>query len=563
VTGTPPTRPLSWSGIVLAALVLTLSNAWKPVVVDDTAYLMVANQIAESPADPYGFELLWRDRPQPANQILAPAVLPYWTAIAMALFGHSVLAWKLWLLPFALMLAFATHRLARRLAPGRELLAVWLVVLTPGVLAGFNLMTDVPALALSLLALALSLDAVDEGRFGLAVAGGLIAGLAMQTKYASAGPVAVAVLYGLVHRRLGVTAGVVAAAGFVFLGWEGLLVHRYGESHLSHALASAATGDQRPFGISAIGWLCLLGATCPGIGLLLLAGSGIRLRFVLATAALACVGIGAIALLDAPPGAAAYLPSGSQLLGPELLPLGMLGVLVLSGVSRVAWQTWRSAGDSEVGSSTRKADLLVWVWLAVELFLYAFFAPFRFLAARRLLGLSVALALLAARLASRGGGEPERRMGVHVAIAFTVAYGVLFQLSDFSDAIARRDAVALAEARLVEQGADAADDTIWFVGHWGFRFHAERAGMQPIIPEQSRLEAGDWLIVPTGVSRQALDYPRSSVRPAGRIESSSGWPWSTIPSAYIGMLPLRRQPRSQLEVEIYRVTRPFVPLGAP
>jgi hypothetical protein len=87
--------------------------------------------------------------------------------------------------------------------------------------------------------------------------------------------------------------------------------------------------------------------------------------------------------------------------------------------------------------------------------------------------------------------------------------------------------------------------------------------MQPIIPEQSRLEAGDWLIVPTGVSRQALDYPRSSVRPAGRIESSSGWPWSTIPSAYIGMLPLRRQPRSQLEVEIYRVTRPFVPLGAP
>jgi hypothetical protein len=52
-----PSRQQVWGGIVLAALLPTMSNAWKPVVVDDTAYLMVARQIASSPADPYGFEM--------------------------------------------------------------------------------------------------------------------------------------------------------------------------------------------------------------------------------------------------------------------------------------------------------------------------------------------------------------------------------------------------------------------------------------------------------------------------------------------------------------------------
>jgi hypothetical protein len=461
-----------------------------------------------------------------------------------------------------MLLTFATHRLAGRLAPGRELLAVWLVVLLPGVLAGFNLMTDVPALALSMMALCLALDAVEDGRLPLAMAAGLIAGLALQTKYASAGPVVLAVLYGLARRRLAVTACIIAAAGLVFLGWESFLVYRYGESHLGQALTSATTGDQRSIGISAIGWLCLLGGTCPGIGLLLVAGAGARARIVLVAAALAGIGIGAITLLEPPSSAAAYLPGRAQGPGPEGLPLVLLGIFVVAGVSRLAWQSGCASTGTGARSSAREAELLIWTWLAVELVLYVFFAPFRFLATRRVLGLSVALALLAVRSVSWEGFGHQKGRAIQFALAFSVAYGVLFQLADLSDALARRDAVALVAARVEEQSTGDDDPVVWFVGHWAFRFHAERAGMQPVIPDRSRLERGDWLLIPSGVSRQALEYPRSSVEPAGRIATSSPWPWSTIPSAYIGMLPLRRQPRAQLEIELYRIKRAFVPRGA-
>ena len=64
---------------------------------------------------------------------------------------------------------------------------------------------------------------------------------------------------------------------------------------------------------------------------------------------------------------------------------------------------------------------------------------------------------------------------------------------------------------------------------------------------------------PVGVSRQGLALKRDlSWSPSIESLSRNDWPWSTIPSAYIGMLPLRRQPRSQVEVQIYRVSRDFI-----
>jgi hypothetical protein len=52
--------------------VLTLANAAKPVLVDDTAYLAFARHLAKNPFEPYGFELFWADRPQPAMEIVLP-----------------------------------------------------------------------------------------------------------------------------------------------------------------------------------------------------------------------------------------------------------------------------------------------------------------------------------------------------------------------------------------------------------------------------------------------------------------------------------------------------------
>ncbi|MCS7270851.1 MAG: hypothetical protein NZ703_07175, partial [Gemmataceae bacterium] len=75
--------------LVLAGLV-TVANGLKPVVVDDTAYLLYAQHIAVCPNDPYGFTIFWYTWPQPAFEVLAPPVYLYWLAGGWWLFGDHV-----------------------------------------------------------------------------------------------------------------------------------------------------------------------------------------------------------------------------------------------------------------------------------------------------------------------------------------------------------------------------------------------------------------------------------------------------------------------------------------
>jgi hypothetical protein len=203
-------------------------------------------------------------------------------------------------------------------------------------------------------------------------------------------------------------------------------------------------------------------------------------------------------------------------------------------------------------------DRFLVAWIALEIVSVGILAPFRFLAARRILGLMIAGTLFAARSTCFVAKGRAERVGIGIVLSFATAYGAIFHLSDFSDALTRRRAVALSIDRLQALGAGDGGETMWFTGHWSFGFYAERSGLQPVIPETSRLERGDWLLIPIGVSRQGLALERDLLEPIGRVTARNDWPWSTIPSAYIGMLPLRRQPRSQVEVQLYRVNRDFI-----
>jgi hypothetical protein len=102
-------RIASRGSIVLAALLLTLLNAFKPLTIDDAAYYQYAAQIAQDPLDPYGFEIFWGARPEPAFEVLAPPLLLYWWAGALRLLGDQPFLWKFWLFPFALLLAASLY----------------------------------------------------------------------------------------------------------------------------------------------------------------------------------------------------------------------------------------------------------------------------------------------------------------------------------------------------------------------------------------------------------------------------------------------------------------------
>lgn len=274
-------RPHSQSLAVLA-LLFTLLNAIKPLQVDDAAYYYYARQAAREPSQPYGFIVFWYQWPYPANEVLAPPLLPYWWSLAIRLFGENVFLWKLWLLPFSLLFVWSLDALFRRFARGLETPLTWLTVLSPTFFPSLNLMLDIPALALGLAGLTVFTRATARSSLTLAVLSGVLAALAMQTKYTGLLFPVVIVFYGLLFRpgslnqdrrrgrspvrllagwsrgselkgalvrlflcaitviyRLRVVAVSVLVAALLFLCWEMFVIRQHGQSHFLYHLDEA------------------------------------------------------------------------------------------------------------------------------------------------------------------------------------------------------------------------------------------------------------------------------------------------------------------------------------
>ena len=477
-----------WMPPALLAAVVTLANALKPLVIDDTAYVAFARQIAAHPFDPYGFTIFWDTRPEPAFGVLAPPVLPYWLALGIRLFGEHPPLLKLWLFPFLWALTASLNDLLRRFAGSTRLLP--LIVLSPAILSTVNLMLDVPALALGLTALSLFVRAADRDSWRLAAAAGLFAALAIQTKYTMfAIPLAVA-WYGATHRRsrLAAIAVTVALAGFAI--WELLQVAHYGHSHFFFHLAQQQRflkPDERTLG-GLIGrkadliWPLFSHLGCLGVGVGLVAAGalGLSRRWLLVVAALWTVGFVRIALV--PHEWAAVTPSRTLAVERFWQSFGLLTLIALAGCVVIALRRrkpWSPDASFLVG------------WLGIELATYFVFTPFP--AARRVMGLVAVGGLFAAHIVSRVGRVLPVRRPAGWIVAFGVAVGLAVTIVDTVDVFSEKVAVERATSATA---ARPAGSTVWCLGKWAFHYYCERAGMQPVVAGQSVLAPGDMLVLP-------------------------------------------------------------------
>jgi 4-amino-4-deoxy-L-arabinose transferase-like glycosyltransferase len=543
------TRP--WLVIVSLAVVMTVLNALKPMHMDDTAYYQIARQIAGHPLDPYGFRMLWYQHPEPANQILAPPVVPYWLAIAIRLFGEQPVAWKLWQFPFALILVLSTFRLLERFGAASPGWLTAMVALSPALLPGFNLMLDVPALALGLASVVVFLRACDRRSIVGALDAGLVAGLAMQTKYtAIVAPFAI-LLYGWLQgqRKLGTVAILVSIA--LFSSWELFTAMRYGESHLLCNIRQKHTISISPVDLI---WplIVMLGALAPVGVLLNLVGLNLSERRLMVCAALAAGMYVAIARLGSLGGfftaEQVYAISGVLFLG------SMVTVLVV-----LAGQRWLKRPDRAFG----KLTFFLVGWLVLELLAYFALSPFP--AARRLMGIMVVATILAGRLIQARGSSARRWLPV-IALGQAILCAV-YVLTDCRGADAQRSVAAAARQRL---GSSA---EIWFTGHWGFEFYAERAGMHPVVPlvdgpdasidTPSSIRAGDYLLIPDGhIYQQNVAVSRDELDSIGTFQVDDRWPFMTVINYYMGgfgRTPLDPRHGRRLVATLWRARRDFTP----
>ncbi len=551
------------SPLALAVLV-TVANAAKPVTVDDTAYLMFARHIATAPADPYGFSVFWWSAPEPAMGVLCPPVVPYWLAVGVAVFGDSPALLKLWLFPFVWLLAWALRALLVRFARGTEDFALPLLVLSPAVLPAVNLMLDVPAVALALASVELFVRAAKSRNWRLAAFAGLVAGLAMQTKYtAFVAPAAIA-WFGLTHRRAGTAAVAVGVCVAVFVTWELWLVEKYGRSHFwLHATASsgpppAGQSKLAAFANEKFELVPLLAGYfgCLAVGVGLLAGSVLRIprRWLGAVAAVWGLGFALVATL----------PRRWTLLDGDITAAtvfwqvsGAVWVVAVAGCTAVLCFRVKKG----LGIRADRATLFLVGWLAVEVATALALTPFP--AARRVIGTTLVAGLLAARAASRvGRARPERRAPRWV-LAVGAAAGVAVAAIDTLD--------AFPEKACAERSADATRDrpdtsTVWYVGHWGFQHYCERAGMKPLIAGETVARAGDFVVLPVypddGFRRPYAGFAVTEPGRAGDEVAVVEWDdvlsAQTVPNFYGGAEPVSGRDHPRLRVRVYRLRADWV-----
>jgi hypothetical protein len=562
--------------LLALALLYTLLNVPKPLTVDDAAYYYFARHIASDPLHPYGFEMLWNDFPVNANQVLAPPVLPYWWSLGLRLFGDRPWMWKLWLFPFAMLFVVALHALFRRFARGLEQPLLWLTVLSPMFLPSLNLMLDVPALALGLSALAVFFRGCGRRAGGviLVVLSGLLAGLAMQTKYTAFLVPPVMLLYALLFRRLPqflIASGLAVA---IFASWELFIYWQHGQSHFLNNLPSYRDRqewlDDKFWLVVAL--LPMLGGVAPGLILLgLLASGGQRPWLILMGLVLAC-GYAEVAGLDMPPVVIAKTFFLERPLEQEIF--GTFGVLVAAIILVVGWdlcvpfdreETEELSKGRVTNLPRRSYTLFLFGWLLLEFAGYFVLTPFP--AARRVMGLVVVSTLLIGRFAANTGWLLERKRLVNGVAGAGIGFGFLFCAVDFIDACVQKEMPEAAAQWIREQPVDeeyqksiGRGPIVWYVGHWGFQFYAERAGMQPVVLHRSLLIPGDWLVVPEKRwEQQVIQIDPDYAQAETILEIADRVPLRTVRCFYGGYVPLEHQAGPRMQATIYRITKPWLP----
>ena len=548
-----PAPRRTWAPLLLAAL-LTLLNAGKPLHIDDGCYWQYARHIAQAPLDPYGFESFTEQRPEPANQTIAPPGLPYWWAFAIRLFGERPLLWKLWLFPLCWLFTSSLFSLLRRFAAGQETPLTLFVVSSPVVLPALNLMLDIPSLALGLTAFRLYLRAADVfeasplAAFRLAAATGVVAALAGQTKYTALLLPAVLFGHALLFRRLrlwGLACGVAVA---LFVGWEWFVAARYGQSHfVYHYYANHSVWTEKLAFATPL--VSLVGALFPG--LLLLGVSVLRRGRVAALLAGAVAAV--FAAVAVVPEAAATFAAGAPP-REEPLTLAFLLFAALGAATLVA--IGLAAARALVDAS--RLDWFLLYWLGLELAGYFAMSPFP--AARRVLGLFVASTVVLGRLATRVLAPAEQRRLLRLPLLANAIVGALFFAVDMKEALATRAIVERAEAWIRPRRAPGA--RVFYVGHWGFQYYAEQAGMLAAVDRQfykrTILRAGDFLVVPgRRVVQQRFWIDPERAEPVQVLRLEDALPLRTLYCYYLGRAPLERHDGPRMEVTVYRASAEF------
>ncbi len=462
-------RALPAIAVACGVLVPFLDKAF---TVDDTVFLREAEHAAVDPLHPTAFEMVWSDTPARVAPTSGPVMA--WLLVPAVLAGGSERVAHLVQLAMLALALLATVSLGLRLglAPGWAAASGLLLATTPALLgmAG-TAMADVPAMSLGVLGLERLVAWKQERRAHQAILAVAFLGLAPLARS---------------HLLLILGVGALLLVGDLRdpSSWRGVrwkqwlpllaapaltaLVSLVTRDPSPRALGlAAATGmtsswDRVPPNTVAFAthWVLALPLALPWVLLRPLPMLKRWWALVLGTAL-----AGALLWLarERPPLPAPY----------RFAPIAGLGVAVFWDVFADGWKRRDST------------QIALWSWLLVALVA----TPYYQVPSKFLLASAPAAALLVARqMSGREGRAPLAILGVTGALGLALGFAILRADAAFAG-LGRTAAAALVAPQA------AAGRTVWFTGHWGFQWYAEKAGGRIVTLTPPYPAPGDLVVV--------------------------------------------------------------------
>ena len=502
----------------------TLPFAAKAVHIDDVYFLEVAGNVVKDPLRPFAGAVALEDIdyrvfaeagrcPTTFASMSHPPLVSYVMALVATLVGDfKELPLHLTFALFALGAALAMYDLARRFTQPPLVTTLLLVSSPVFVLSAQSLMTDMPALAFSLAALAVFIRGTDGGVGRSMLLAGVLAGLAILTRYSALLVLplfwAYALNQGRVRKAWPALLGVLGVLGLWAL--QNLAVH--GELHI---LASA--GHYRLFfAEGGLDWAGLLKKTLGDF-------SGLGGTSFVAAVLLLATGLHRRAVTFALSAVAAAMVFVVRPAGVERLHLySVLEVIAVAGsfacgVLLLVEALWPAPGTARpLGEGERDGAFLT-AWLLLAIGGALLLLPFG--TARYMVPVLPPLWILLVRRFWNGeDGLPRIRAGTGLIVGQGLALSLVLGVVDADFAGRYRDFAFQIRESYPQRN-------VWFVGEWGFRYYMSQRGGRYLKSTDDTPQLGDIVARPfiAGMHEISPSLRARSVL-VKQVQLSSSWP---------------------------------------
>lgn len=466
--------------IVLTLLVLLAAgvNVTKAVHIDDTAYLEMARAILRDPWHPLSQEMNWGNTVEPIYNTNQPLFIPYIYALLMRGFGESELMLHLFIGLCSALAIFLFYLLANQLHIRHSLFLTGLFALGPSFLPGQNLMVDIPLIAFWLVFFwaILSIEKEDHKKYLIA---GLAVAIACLTKYTSLAllPIFILVMLYRGHWRSIWSAGIPV---IVLALWSWFNYVDFGAIHMFGRPAPTITSQVVFYRV--ITWIAGMGSVSPfALSFISLKRNDRAGMKVLPVAMAIGLALSIFMILTNQIQFAVYwivfLTAG--------IFLNSFILLILYRNVMAAWKI----GDRNVTGQ----EIVLGLWITGTVVFIILFSPF--MAIRHILLVMPAILLMLGRHLSKHGMIVSREI---ISFALTASLGVSLAVSDYYYSDIYRD-----YAYKIRQGLPQAA-RVYQIGHWGWQWYSINAGMIQYDTQKSRLQNGDYLVVPSYIHNQEI-----------------------------------------------------------